>query len=175
MIKTIYSIRGAKVVHQDTGETLALLNLPIIDPDTGVIEAFWVKPLTLMENDAVLTTSNILSFKKNLYIASNNVLAEAADLVRIATILEDGRLILGARVESESGYFYGRVYNLSFSTETYLLKQLHVQRAFLFFGFNRRLFPYDRIVKVLADKIIINDDSRVEVDEKVPSIPAELA
>ena len=156
MIVETNKILGAKVQQEDTGETLALLNLPIIDPDTGVVEAFWVKPAALAIDDAILQTSNILSFKKNIYIKDVNVIAEPQDVLRIADILEDGRLFTGSVVKNESGKRYGKVNSVSFSTDTYVLKNIYTSRAL---GLDKRVFPYERVVKVLPGEVIIDDDT----------------
>lgn len=160
MIRDILSLRGSKILQFDTGECLAFLNWPIINPDTGIIEAFWVKPLAIAEKDAIVLTSDILEFKKNLYVHSEKVLCSPADVIRITAILDEKREILYAGVQNEKGKRYGKVYNLSFSTETYVTKQLYVRKKFLsLISFGSTIFPYERILKVLPGYIIINDDA----------------
>lgn len=174
MIKSFKSIQGEKVRHFHTGESLALLSWPIIDPDTGVIEAFWVKPLTLAMRNGIILTSNILAFKKNVYIRSDEVIVNPAEVIRIASILDDGRQFLNAHVQSEKGRQYGRIYDLCFSTETYVLRQIYCKKFFLgALSYDRRSFPYERILKVLPKKVIIDDDTTKK--EKVVEAPAELA
>lgn len=153
---------------------MGLLNFPIIDPDTGVIEAFWVKPLTLALRDAILMTTDILAFKKNIYIKSDKVLAEPADVVRIATILDDGRQFLNKAVRNEKGKKYGSVYNLTFSTETYVMRQLYVRRSILgLFSWGHTIFPYERVLKVLLEAVVIEDSTSKK--EKVPDGSVEPA
>lgn len=168
MIRDILSLRGAKILHFDTGECLALLNWPIIDPDTGVIEAFWVKPLTIVQSDAILLTSDILQFKKNLYVKSDKVFCNPVEVIRIAAILDQKREFLFAPVQSEKGRRHGRVYNLSFSTETYVLRQLYTGRKlFGLIPFMTKIFPYERVLKVLPSYIVIEDNS-TKTEEVVP-------
>ncbi len=174
MIKDILSLRGEKVLHFETGEILALLNWPIIDPDTGIIEAFWVKPLTLTARNAILLTSNILAFKKNVYIKSDKMICDPTEVLRIAAILDEGREFLYASVQNEKQKDYGRVYNLSFSTETYVIRQIYSKKSFLgIFPYAQRIFPYERILKVLPRVIIIDDNNTKK--EEVVEAPVELA
>ena len=174
MIKDILSIKGEKVVHFDTGDTLAFLNFPIFNPDTGVIEAFWVKPLTVAMKDGIILTADILAFKKKVYIKSDKVICNPAEVLRIASILDEARPFLYAVAQNEKGKRYGRVYNLSFSTETYVLRILYTQKTLLgLFAYDQRVFPYERVLRVLPKIVIIDDEGAKK--EKVVEAPAEPA
>jgi len=163
MMKDIKTIVGTKIVHEETGDTLGFLNLPIINPDTGVIEAFWVKPASITIGASILQTSDILSFKKNIYIRSRDRITDPSDVIRITEILDDGRRFMGSSVKSEKGNVYGHVYNVTFSTETYVIRQIYAKRSVLgLLNYKRRIFAYDSVIKVLPGEIIINDDSSVK-------------
>jgi len=159
MIKDFKSLVGAKILEYSSGQVLGLVSGVVIHPDTGVVEAFWVKPLTLPIKSAVLKASDVLEFKKHLYIKDDRVLAQANDIIRINEILDDGREFLGANVVSETGAPYGKCTNLTFDTVTYLLKQIYVQRVFLsLYVLDERIFSYGDIIRVLPGEIIVNDD-----------------
>ena len=130
----------------------------IVDPDTGMVEAFWVKPATIPFRNAILRTSDIVELKKNLYIKSDRVLAQAEDVIRISEILEDGRTFLGNAVQNEAGESYGTCVNLAFDTKTYALKQIHSRRSILgLITLDERIFSYDNILKVLPEMILVED------------------
>jgi len=163
MIREVKMLIGSKVLDFDTGEPLAILNFPIINPDSGAIEAFWVKPLTLGMANAVVQVGNIVKFKKNIYIKSENVIADPADIIRLSEILSEKRRFINAPVRNEAGDKYGKVVDISFNTDTYMLKQIYVEK--LVFGLipsGRRIFGWSRIVEVLEDGIIINDSNNEE-------------
>lgn len=158
MIKDYRSIVGAKVLKFDSGDLLAVVSGIIVDPDTGMVEAFWVKPATLLVRNAILKTSDIVEFKKNLYIKSDKVLAQAEDVIRISAILEEGRTFLGNSVQNEAGESYGRCTNLTFDSQTYALKQIHAKKSILgLITLDERIFSYDNILKVLPDMILVED------------------
>lgn len=160
MIRDFRSLVGAKVLEYSTGLVVALVSGIIVDPDTGMVEAFWVRPLTLPYKYAVLKTPDILEFKKHLYVKGEHVLAQAEDLIRISEILEDGRTFLGAAVRSEAGISYGKCVNLTFDTGTYALRQIYSRRSiFGLITLDERIFSYNDLVKVLPAVIIVNDDS----------------
>jgi sporulation protein YlmC with PRC-barrel domain len=151
---------GAKILESDSGDLLAMVTGIIINPDSGMVEAFWVKPATLPYRAAILKTTDILEFKKNLYIRSDKVLAQAEDVIRINAILEDGRTFLGNLVQNEAGDSYGRCDNLSFDTDTNALKQIHCKKSLLgVFNLDQRIFSYESIIKVLPDMILVKDDA----------------
>ena len=157
MIREVKSLVGAKVLEFDSGDLLALLDLPIVNPDTGVLEAFWVRPMNLPVSHAVIQVGDIVEFKKNIYIKSENVIADPADIIRLSEILSEGRVFLNARVMNESGKYYGRLADISFDTDTYMLKRIEVRKTFLFLAYDRRIFAWERILKVLPEKVIIDD------------------
>ena len=151
---------GAKVLEFDSGDLQGMVSGIIIDPDSGMVEAFWVRPTTIPERSAVLRISDILEFKKNLYIKSDQVLAQAEDVIRIAEILEDGRQFIGSMVQNEAGDSYGKCDNLSFDTDTHALKQIYCRRSALgLVTLDRRIFSYEKIIRVLPGVILVNDDA----------------
>lgn len=160
MIRDFKSMVGAKVLEQDSGDLLAMVNGIVVNPDSGMVEAFWVKPATIPVKNAILKTSDILDFKKNLYIRSDKVLAQADDVIRISEILEDGRQFIGSRVQNEAGDSYGVCDSLSFDTDTYALKQISSRKSILgLMTLDERIFSYENIIKVLPDIVLVKDDA----------------
>ena len=160
MIKDFKSIMGAKVLEFDSGSLLAVVSGIIVNPDFGMVEAYWVKPFTLPFRNAILRSGDILEFKKNLYIKSDKTLAQSEDVIRIKEILEDGRKFIGNSVRNEAGKSYGTCVNLTFETETYALKQVYSRKSFLgLITLDERIFSYNDIVRVLPEAILVNDDA----------------
>ncbi|MBU0577321.1 PRC-barrel domain-containing protein [Patescibacteria group bacterium] len=158
MINDYKSIIGTPILDFDDGNPLAMLKDVIIDPDTGKIEAFWVKPLTILASDAVIQSQDIVEWKKNIYVKDDSVIADPADIIRISDILSRATYIIGNRVQNEEGEFYGRVYNIDFDTETFYLKQIYVEKSILgLISLGRRIFSFDSIVEVLPGSIIVKD------------------
>jgi len=160
MIRDYKSILGAKVLEFDSGDLLATISGIIVDPDTGMVDAFWVKPTTLSVRSAILRASDIVELKKNFYIKSDKVLAQAEDVIRISEILEDGRTFLGNVVQNEAGHSYGTCVNLAFDTQTFALKQIYSRRSILgVITLDERIFSYSNIIRVLPEMILVDDDA----------------
>ena len=158
MIKDYKSIIGIPILNFNDGNPLAILKDVIIDPDTGKIEAFWVKPLTIFASNAVIQSQDIVEWKKNIYIKNDSVITDPADIIKISDILSKATYIIENRVQNEEGELYGKVYNIDFDTKTYYLKQIYVQQSILgLINFSKRIFPFDSIIEVLPEVIIVSD------------------
>jgi len=158
MVKEYRSIIGTPILHFEDGELLAALQDVIVDTETGKIEGIWVKPLTLPVPDAVLQTQDIIEWKKNIYIKNESVISEALDIIKISDILSRNTLIVGNNVKNSEGKSYGKVFDLSFDTNSYFIKQIYTQKSILgFMNYDKRMFAYDSIIEILPDAIIIDD------------------
>lgn len=160
MIRDFKSMVGAKVLEFDSGNLLGTVSGIIVDPDSGIVEAFWVKPATLTVRNVILRTSDIVELKKNVYIKSDKVFALVEDVIRISEILNDGRVFLGSAVQNETGYSYGRCINLAFDSKTFVIKQIYSRRSILgLVTLDERIFSYNNIIRVLPEMILVNDDA----------------
>ncbi|MBI5421844.1 PRC-barrel domain-containing protein [Candidatus Peregrinibacteria bacterium] len=171
MIHQRGKIIGTPVLGFADGQPLGIVEDVIIHPDTGKVEALWVKPLTLPYAHAVLPVEGILSWKKHLYVSGEGALSEPDEVIRIAETLSRKEGFVGNRVRNESGKGFGRVYDLDFDTRNMTLRYLFVDKSFLGFRFQRRFFHYDSVVQVLPDAIVVKDEE-IKV-EKEPILADE--
>lgn len=162
MIISYSQIIGTPVVRHSDGALLALINDVIIDPGTGKIEAFWVKPATIPLSNAVLRADAITDWKKKIYIESDNEIVEAEDIIRISEILSQNIYFIGNAVKNEENEFLGTVYDLDFDTKKLYLRQLYTEKTFLIFSYDKRIFSSDSILKALPEYILVNDEQDVK-------------
>jgi sporulation protein YlmC with PRC-barrel domain len=169
VIKEYKSIIGTPILHFDEGTLLAFLKDVVINPDTGKIEAFWVKPLIVPMGNAVIQSQDIVEWKKNIYIKNDSAIGDPNDIIRIAEILEKQTYIIGNNVQNEAGDFYGKVYNIDFRTDTFYLRQIYVQKSILgLINYDKRIFSFDNIIEITPSAIII-DDKAVEKEKVTES------
>lgn len=169
MIKSVRQIIGNHVVGHEDGAVLALVRDIIINPDTGKIEAFWVKPLNLPVKNAILLADSILEWKKNIYINDERELAEADDIIKISEILSRNTQFIQNIAINESEDVLGRVVDVDFDTDKLYLKSIYVEKSILgLFKLSSRIFSYDSIIKVMPEYILVKDlnDKKVEVKER---------
>jgi len=165
MIRSYRQIVGNPILSHEDGVLLALIQDVIIHPDTGKIEAFWVKPLTLPIKNAVLQSSSILEWKKNIYIKDEREIAEPEDIIKISEIFSRNTFFVGNQVKNESEEFLGKVCDLDFDTKKFYLKNLYTQKSFFGFRYQPRTFSYDSIIKVLPEYILVKDVEEKKVKE----------
>lgn len=145
-------------MHFEEGSLLAVVKDVIVNPDTGKLEAVWVKPAAHILSYAVIRAEDIVEWKKHLYIKSEQAIADPADIIKIAEILTDGRQIIGNEVRTEEGVVLGRVTDIDFDTRDYYLHHLHVEKRWLgMIRRDRRILSYDLIVQVFKDYILVKD------------------
>lgn len=167
MIREYRQIIGTPVLQQDDGSPLAVLNDIIIDPDSGKVMAFWVKPVNIPLSNAIIETDSILEWKKNIYIQDERQISDPADIIRISEVLERNTFFIGNRVQSEEGEKLGMVTNLTFDDRHFKLRQLMSHKIFLFFAYQPRLFDYRAVISVNPDYIVVKN--KEEKKEEVKS------
>ncbi len=102
MTKEYRSIIGTPVFHFDDGSLLAIIKDIIIDPDTGKVEAFWVKPMALPLKHAVLQSQDIVEWKKNVYVKDDSAIAEAGEIIRIVDLLSRKTYVSATRYKGKA-------------------------------------------------------------------------
>ncbi len=167
MIQKFNKIVGKPVVSSENGTLLAMIQDIIIHPDTGKIEGFWVKPLTLPIKNGILQSDAILDWKKNVYIRDNREIAEPDEIIKISEILLRETYFIGNLVKNESDEILGKVVDIDFDSKKLYLKNLYIEKSFLGFSRNQRIISYDSIIKVMPEYILVKDiqDKKITVKE----------
>ena len=158
MIKEYLSTIGTRIHKHDDGNLLAVVRDVIIDTDTGKIEGFWVKPLTVPLNNAVIQTSDIIEWKQKIYIKNDSVIGESEDIIRISDILARDILVIGNKVENINGEYLGDVYSLDFDSDKFVIRQIYTEKKVLgLIGHSKRVFGFNSIIEIKQSVIIVDD------------------
>lgn len=165
MEKSFRASVGQLIVSHDDAEPLALLRDVILNPDTGKIGGWWVKPITLPLSLGILLPEDILSWKKSIYITSENVIADPSDLVRLEEMLQRNVALLGKKVYSETGRYLGKVLDFSFDPNLSVLRSIYVRRGFWLWTLSQRVFGMESIIEIQSDRIIVKDLTTEKVAE----------
>lgn len=168
MIKNYKAIIGTKIIEYDSGNVIALLKDIIVNPDNGMLEGFWVKPLTIPISDAIIQSQDIIEWKKNIYIKDESVISDPADIISISDILLREAYVIGNFVQNQEGEFLGRVYTLDFDSNSFYIRGIYSEKSLLgIYSYNKRIFPYDSVIEILPSAIIVKDKvSKEEVIRK---------
>lgn len=163
---------GLTVIGEETGDVLGALNGMILNPDTGVVEGFFVRTAEFwaQEKRLFLCRSDILRWGARIAVRGRDALASVDDLVRISEILEGKRQILGQKIVTESGFALGRCADVQFNTASFRLEWLFPRR---FFRWGVPI-PASQILEVRPEAVVVKDPpaAETEVDaELIPTLP----
>lgn len=165
-------VRGIPVVEQHAESLLGFIDGVVIDPDRGIILAFFVaEPRMFFAHRYVLSVVDIVSWGTVVHILDADRLAEAGEIVRLQPILQSTRTLLGQPIVSKrSRQYMGMCRDIQFSTKTFTLEWLFPRRRF------RSGIPIaaSDIEEVTNDAIIVRDPEivlPVVVDELSAVVP----
>lgn len=142
------------LVQAKNDETpVGLLVDMVVNPNTGVFEALWVKSI---EGSKLLLPKDILFWdSEQITINDNNDLATPESLPRLAKIFEQECPILKSTVHDQAlNKNIGRVRDFTFDTISPRLLALEVQNGFL--GINKQRIPQHHILRIEPRCIVVD-------------------
>jgi uncharacterized protein YrrD len=155
-------IRGMHVVDDSTQFVVALLDSPLIHPDTGEIVGFFVLPVHgFVTGPLFLSTLDIIQWGTVIHIRSEDVLAPPSELVRLQEHLLDRRTFLGQLIRVRpGGRTLGRCSDVQFDTDSYKVEWLFPRRWLL------RIdpIPSSEVIEVTSKAIWIRPPIRTVAD-----------
>lgn len=157
---------GTPVMDDDDATAIGALNGIVLQPDTGKIEGFFVvTPGVLGRQRLFLPSLDIVRWGSQVHVRSAHVLSPAEDLVRLQTLLADGRPVLGQRIVTESGAGLGACRDVQFDTARLEMEWLFPRR---FWKWSAPL-PVSQIIEIRRDAVLVRDPILPIVEPK----PAE--
>ena len=162
------SIRGLSVVDDESQQVVAVLEEPLIHPDTGMIQGFFVYSFIPGESgELFLSCHDIAAWGLHVHIRSADRLSPPEDLVRITALLEDPRTFLGQRMKIDgTGKNLGTCLDVQFDTRHFHVEWLFPKRFF----FWRQPVAASEVLEVTEEAILIRDPMGA-VKEKEVTMP----
>jgi sporulation protein YlmC with PRC-barrel domain len=138
-----------------------------IHPDIGTVEGFFVRSSTFLGGEELfLASQDISHWGTRIRLRHADTLAPVEERVRLRTLLEEGRTVLGQRIITESGRVLGTCRDVQFETKSFRVEWLFSKR---FFRWGTPL-PITSVIEVRKDAIIVRDLTLPAEVEKVPSV-----
>jgi len=150
----------------------SLINLPIItlsgqkigqvldfvcDEESGKLLAL-VASRSVFKGPKVISILDILDVKGGYVIVeSEEAVVDPSEIVRVASSLQKGIRILGARVVTEARHSLGYVFDFVFDVPGFFLQRLYVRKNLLG-GWREMAITADKIVKILPRRIVVSED-----------------
>lgn len=148
-------ILGMPVHEEGSRLPIARLDLPIINVDTGKIEAFFVliSGGFLPARRLVLPVADIARFGARVTVRSSEVFCEPTDVIRIASLLSDSRRLLQQRMQTVSGVYLGRAADVQFETLHFMLQWIFPRR---WYGWGTPVST-SSVLEVTPQAVIVRD------------------
>lgn len=154
-------VLGNSVVRYQDGVHLAKVQDVLINPNSGKIEALFVRTEGILSTRKVLLPQDIVEWKLNVYVHDDKAFADPNEVVRVEKLIKKNIPIFGNRVETKDGEYLGKVADFGFDTKVMQLLNLYVVKSFMyFFSIERRVIPYKEIVEITKDKIIVKKSKK---------------
>ncbi len=152
------SVLGTPVVDDQTQQFVGLLSDPLIHPDTGKIEGFFVhSAVPDLPSNVFLQTSDIIAWGTNVHVSSIDRLCPPDELVRLQSFFRDPRPFLGQHIRIEdSKRLLGTCSDVQFDTRHCMVEWIFPRRFFIY----RQPIPTSDISEVTSDAIWIRDPLR---------------
>lgn len=163
---------GLPVTDEDGAEELGRLAHILIHPDTGKVEGFFVKRGGwLFRSESVfLATEDIRRWGLRVTVRGPEALWPVEERIRLQSLLEERRPVLGQRIVTDTGKELGRCADVQFGTGLFMVEWLW-PRKYRRWG---RPLPLSLVLEVRKDAIVVRDPSapapEKAAQEKAPMI-----
>ena len=160
-MERLYSkIVGMPVFAPDSPRPIHTVEDLVFDPVNGKIIAF------VVGRGLMIAPMDVLSLKHGVLIRDRGDVVEIEDVLRVRDVVDGGKWIVGKRVFTLEGKALGKVVDTAVDDLTLVLSKIYTARVFLgILQSDARVIPANRIVEVLADRIVVKDDSGFSFDE----------
>jgi uncharacterized protein YrrD len=148
------TIIGMPVTDDQTEDDIGTISDILIQPDTAQVEGFFVSVSSLFHQQTLfLSVMDVLHVGTRVRVRHADVLAPLEDLIRLQSLLEDGRTMLNQLMITESGRRLGRCLDVQFETQTFLIGWFFPKKWFRW----QVPVPRSAIVEVRPDEVIVRD------------------
>lgn len=148
---------GSPVMSLQTGQPLATLGQPIVNPDNLKVVAFYVSGSLVDFNPAVLFSEDIREFgSMGAIVDSSDNIMSPGGMVRLSEVINRNFQINGIDVVDESRRKLGKVENYSISPDNFQIEQLYLKPTLIkSLSIAHLTISREQIVLVDNDKIVV--------------------
>ena len=154
--------QGLPVVDDEMTEQFGSISGILIHPDTARVEGFFVHiPGFLRSFELFLSSMDILRWGLRVVVRDAQVLAPVEELIRLAPLLEEGRVLLGRPIVTKSGKKLGVCRDVQFDTQFFMMEWIWPRRWLRW----RTPLPASQILEVTREAIIVKDEEATRKEE----------
>jgi uncharacterized protein YrrD len=159
------------VLSLRTGTQVAVAQTPIINPNNLKIEGFYCQDSKRKRR--ILVTQDIRDvMPQGIVVNDEDVLSDAAELVRLKGTIDLSFVLMGKQVVTASKHKLGKVNDYATEVESMFIKKLYVTPS-LFKNLAGGSLSVDRtqIIEITDKKIVVND-LHASVAAQAGTVPA---
>lgn len=158
---------GHPVMSLQTGQPLAVLDAPIVNPENLKIVAFYVSGPLLDFNPAVLFAEDIREFGEvGAIVDSSDNIMSPEGMVRLKQVINSGFELFGINVVEENGRKLGKVENYTLNPENFEIQQLYLKPTLMkSLSIAHLTVSRQQIIEIDNHKIVV----------KMPTVRAKVA
>lgn len=152
------TVLGLPVRQEDSGEILGFVRGILLHPDTGTVEGFFVKvPNGILGSGSLfLSSMDVRRLTTTVVVRGPWVLSPPEEILRVEELLRDTRTVLGQKIRTVSGQFFGKCADVQFDTLHFKVECIFPKK---FWRWGRPILVRD-ILEVKRDAIIVRDPER---------------
>ncbi|MCL2173778.1 hypothetical protein FWH58_00535 [Candidatus Saccharibacteria bacterium] len=173
MLLTIRNMLGAPIMSLQTGQPLAKLGMPIINPHNLKIVAFYVNGPMVGFSPAVLFSEDIREFgEMGAIVDSSDNLLSPEGMVRLGEVISYGFILDGIHVVDEQKHKLGRVENYTLNPDDFMIQQLYLKPTLMkSLSIAHLTVSRDQIVAIDNDKITVRTPTvREKAEQKIVAV-----
>lgn len=161
------TIRDFPIMSLQTGDTIARIAKPIIDPADLGVKAYYVNSDQFEASTHVLRTQDFRELSDLGFIVDSiDDLIELADVVKLKEIADLSFVVDGIPVIDENRHKLGKVTDYTIDTTTFTIQQLSVKRPLLkSFGDTELLIHRSQIIEVGRNSIVVHSHAKIPEPE----------
>ena len=148
------TIIGLPIAAIDSESKIGQVENIVIDPESGELAGFIVKPHQLFSKNKILSIFDVIDIDKNgLVVKSEENLLNLSEIVKIERIIKKNIKIIGQRAVTESNKHLGRVSDLLIDTESSFVVKYYLHGIL-----EDRIISNDKMIKITKKALIFSDD-----------------
>lgn len=158
MLISIQELLGGEVISLETGNSVALIRQPIIDPKNGKVLAFDVR-VGFITHRKIISQVDIVEWQRMaLIIHHEDDLTDPEKVVRVNNLLKKKSRVLGKKAKTVSSQRLGRVVDLYVDTTSGMIVKYVIGHS-IFFNFleHGRILPASSVKKIDKKAVIFKD------------------
>lgn len=162
-------ITSTPVMSLQTGEPLAVLSNPVINPDNLKIIAYYLEGPRLDNYPSFIRIEDIREIaNQGAIIDSSEDIVSQDDIISLKKIIQINFKLLGIKVVEETGRKIGKVSDYTVDVKNFFIVQLYIQNNRLRnFNESTVIVHRDQIIEVSDNQIVVKSTA-IKDSESVP-------